>query len=220
MNKRYAIFDFDGTLVDSMPYWQGEERDFLAARGVTNPQTVADTLELIKPMSIGPACRVMIERFGFSDSPEDAAAHFAAVMGKRYRESLPAKSGAPDYLEALRRRGVRMAVASGTSVELMDACLKRLGLRESFDFLLSCMDVGAGKERPDVYLEAARRLGAPPPEIAVYEDSNIAMNTAKGAGFYGVGMYDPQGADHWEELRAIADENFTDWPAALRALDS
>ena len=217
MNKQYAIFDFDGTLVDSMPYWQGEERDFLNARGVTDPQTVADTLEFIKPMSIAPACRIIIERFGFSDSPEDAAAYFGDVMGKRYRESIPAKDGAAAYLDALKRRGVRMAVASGTSVELMDACLKRLGIRESFDFLLSCMDVGAGKDRPDVYLEAARRLGAAPGEIAVYEDSNIAMNTAKRAGFYGVGMYDPQGADQWDALRALADEHFSGWPDALRA---
>ena len=218
MNHPCAIFDFDGTLVDSMPYWQQEERDFLAARGVTDPETVADTLELIKPMSIGPACRILIERFGFSDSPEEAAAYFATVMGTRYRESLPAKEGAREYLEALKRNGVHMAVASGTSTELMDACLRRLGLREYFDSLLCCMDVGAGKDHPDVYYEAARRLGADPAQIAVYEDSDIAMRTAKQAGFYGVGMYDPQGADHWQALQALADESFKDWPAALRAL--
>ena len=82
------------------------------------------------------------------------------------------------------------------------------------------MDVDAGKDRPDVYYEAARRLEAAPSEIAVYEDSDIAMRTAKQAGFYGVGMYDPQGDAHWPELQSLADESFKDWSAALRALDS
>ncbi len=79
--------------------------------------------------------------------------------------------------------------------------------------MASCLDVGAGKDRPDIYLEAARRLSAAPAEIAVYEDSAIAMRTAKGAGFYGVGVYDPQGADHWEELKALADEYLSAWSA-------
>ncbi len=211
MDKRFVIFDFDGTLVDSMPYWQMEERNFLTERGVTDPETLDAMLERIKPLGILEAAEIMVERFHFADKPEEVAANFVAAMDIRYRESIPIKDGAREYLDALKRAGARMAVASGTGADLMEACLRRLGILNRFEFALSCLDVGAGKDRPDIYLEAARRLGASPGEIAVYEDSLVAMRTAKGAGFYGVGVYDPTAASHWEELRALADESLSDW---------
>ena len=191
MDKHFVIFDFDGTLVDSMPYWQGEERSFLMERGVTDPEELDAVMERIKPLGITEAAEIMVERFG-----------------------LPDKDGAREYLEALKQAGARMAVASGTGADLMEACLRRLGIRGYFEFVLSCLDVGAGKDRPDIYLEAARRFGAAPGEIAVYEDSAVAMRTAKGAGFYGAGFYDATAANHWEELQALADETLPDWRAA------
>ena len=214
MDKKYAIFDFDGTLVDSMPYWQMEERNFLTQRGVTAPEEMDATSERIKPLGILEASEVMVRRFRFPDDPKEVAAGFVAAMSVRYRESIPAKDGAREYLDALKRAGVRMGVASGTGAELIEACLRRLGMRDYFEFALSCLDVGAGKDRPDIYFAAARRLGANPAEIAVYEDSAIAMRTVKGAGFYGVGVYDAQGAAHWDELQALADESLSDWRGA------
>ena len=214
MDKKYAIFDFDGTLVDSMPYWQAEELNFLKSRGVTAPEELDAVMERIKPLGILEASEIMVERFGFPDDPEKVAAGFVAAMSVRYRESIPAKDGAREYAEALKRAGVRMCVASGTGADLMEACLERLGMRDYFEFTLSCLDVGAGKDRPDIYFAAARRLGANPDEIAVFEDSAVAMRTLKGAGFYGVGVYDPQGAAHWDELQALADESLPDWYAA------
>ena len=218
MKKRFAIFDFDGTLVDSMPYWQQEERDFLVNRGVSDPETVDKVLERIKPLNIMEASQIMVDWFQFPDKPEEVGAGFVAHMAARYRESIPAKDGVGAYVDALRRDGVRMAVASGTDTELMEICLQRLGLRDCFEFLLSCLEVGAGKDRPDIYLEAARRFGASPGEIAVYEDSAVAMRTAKDAGFYGVGVYDPPSAGHWDELQALADVSVKDWDEALNVL--
>lgn len=214
MDKHFVIFDFDGTLVDSMPYWQGEERSFLTERGVTDPEELDAMMERIKPLGIAEAAEIMVERFRFPDKPEEVAAKFVAAMSVRYRESIPLKDGAREYLEALKQAGARMAVASGTGADLMEACLRRLGIRGYFEFVLSCLDVGAGKDRPDIYLEAARRFGAEPGEIAVYEDSAVAMRTAKGAGFYGAGFYDATAANHWEELQALADETLPDWRAA------
>lgn len=218
MKKRFAIFDFDGTLVDSMPYWQQEERDFLVNRGVSDPETVDKVLERIKPLNIMEASQIMVDWFQFPDKPTEVGAGFVAHMSVRYRESIPAKDGVGAYVDALRRDGVRMAVASGTDTELMEVCLQRLGLRDCFEFLLSCLEVGAGKDRPDIYLEAARRFGASPGEIAVYEDSAVAMRTAKDAGFYGVGVYDPPSAGHWDELQALADVSVKDWDEALNVL--
>ena len=218
MKQRFAIFDFDGTLVDSMTYWRQEERDFLLNRGVSDPETVDKVLERIKPLNIEEASRIMVDWFRFPDKPEEVGAGFVAHMAVRYRESIPAKDGVRAYVDALRRDGVRMAVASGTGLELMEVCLRRLGLRDCFEFLLSCLELGVGKDRPDIYLEAARRFGASPGEIAVYEDSAVAMRTAKEAGFYGVGVYDPPSAGHWDELQALADVSVKDWGEALKVL--
>ena len=94
---------------------------------------------------------------------------------------------------------------------LMDACLTRLGVRHYFEFTLSCDTVGAGKNSPLVYLTAAERLGAKPEETAVYEDSCFAAATAKNAGFYLCGVYDPVSDIHWEELKALSHEAIAHW---------
>ena len=111
-----------------------------------------------------------------------------------------------------------MCVASATAEPLMDACLTRLGVAHYFSFLLSCEAVGAGKNRPDVYWEAAKRLGAQPAEIAVYEDALYAANTAKQASFYTVAVRDDSNQTHWETLTALADEVILDWHTAAQTL--
>ena len=140
------------------------------------------------------------------------------MMDEHYRKDIPLKSGVQAYLEALHRRGVTMCVASATAEELMDACLTRLGVAQYFSFLLSCETVGAGKNRPDVYWESAKRLGAEPAEIAVYEDALYAAETAKSAGFYTVAVQDDSNQPHWETLTALADEMILDWQKAAQTL--
>ena len=107
-----------------------------------------------------------------------------------------------------------MCVATATPEPLARACLQRLGVLEDFEFLLSCDAVGAGKDRPDVFLEAARRLGAAPAETAAFEDALFALRTAKDAGFYTVGVWDASGDGHWNEVTALADETVRDWGTA------
>ena len=111
-----------------------------------------------------------------------------------------------------------MCVASATAEELMDACLTRLGVAHYFSFLLSCETVGAGKTHPDVFWESAKRLGAEPANIAVYEDALYAAKTAKHAGFYTIAVRDNSNQPHWETLTALADEAIPDWQSAARTL--
>ena len=111
-----------------------------------------------------------------------------------------------------------MCVASATAEDLMDACLGRLGVAQYFSFLLSCETVGTGKNRPDVYCEAAKRLGAQSEDIAVYEDAHYAAKTAKQAGFYTVAVRDDSNQPHWETLTALADEVILDGQTAAQTL--
>ena len=216
MDKRFAIFDMDGTLVDSMGYWQRLSGEYLASRGVTEN---LDTLrERIKAMTILESAALFVEVFGLPDRAEQVALEMNAMMADHYRRDIPLKRGVVDYLTRLRQAGVSMCVASATTAELMEACLSRLGAAEYFEFLLSCEEVGSGKSRPDVFLEAARRLGAQPGEIAVYEDALHAAQTARKAGFYTVAVYDDSGRSEWEKLRALTDEAIADWSLAGQTL--
>lgn len=209
MDKKFAIFDMDGTLIDSMGYWQRLGREYLTGKGVTGDLT--DVLERIKPMTMTESAALFSAEFGLAGTPAELAAEMNGIMETHYRADILLKPGVAEYLAALRADGVRLCVASATAPDLVAACLERLGVLDHFEFLLSCEEVGAGKDKPDVYLAAADRLGAQPGEAAVYEDALYAAQTAKEAGFYTVGVYDPSGEAHWDEMTALADEIITDW---------
>ena len=216
MDKRFAIFDMDGTLVDSMVYWKHLATEYLEHKRVQDISP--NILERIKPMTMTESAALFIEEYGLSGTAESIAAEMNAMMDEHYRQDIPLKPGVQIYLEALHHKGVTMCVASATAEELMDACLTRLGVAHYFSFLLSCETVGAGKNRPDVYLEAAKRLGAQPADIAVYEDALYAANTAKQAGFYTIAVRDNSNHPHWETLTALADEKIFDWQTAAQTL--
>ena len=216
MDKRFAIFDMDGTLVDSMVYWENLATEFLESKGV---QTISsEILERIKPMTMTESAALFIQEYALSGTAESVAAEMNAMMDEHYRKDIPLKPGVHAYLEALHNKGVVMCVASATAEDLMDACLTRLGVAQYFSFLLSCETVSAGKDRPDVYWESAKRLGAEPVEIAVYEDALYAAETAKSAGFYTVAVRDDSNQLQWEFLTALADEVILDWQTAAQTL--
>ena len=97
----------------------------------------------------------------------------------------------------------------------MESCLTRLGVRDYFEFLLSCEMVGAGKCSPLVYHTCAKRLNTASAEIAVYEDALYAVRTAKNAGYHVVGVYDDSAADSWQTIEEMADEIIINWEEAL-----
>ena len=221
MNSRYAIFDMDGTLTDSMGYWHGTAREYLDSCHIARELQTAELMERIKTCTVTDTAVIFKEIFNISDSIETIDIKINAIMAAHYRDDVPLKPGASRYLRQLQASGVKLCVASATSAHLIDACLTRLGVRDCFDFLLSCEDVGASKSRPDVYLEAARRLGAPSAQdAAVYEDALRAAQTAKSAGFHIVGVYDSYADADWSALQALADETVTDWNKAADSLSA
>lgn len=210
MDKKYAIFDMDGTLIDSMIFWKNLAAEYLSSRGVK--QIPKDILERIKPMTMSESAALFRQEFGLTGDPE---AEMNAMMDDHYRNDILLKSGVREYLQMLQRQGARMCVASATAEHLMEVCLTRLGVRDYFAFLLSCETVGAGKRSPLVYREAARLLGADMAEIAVYEDALYAVQTAKEAGCHVVGVYDESASENWKHIEDIADEIILNWEESI-----
>ena len=204
MDKKFAIFDMDGTLIDSMCFWEQLAAEYLHSKGIH--QIPEKVLEQIKPMTMSESAALFRELFCLAG---DVEAEMNAMMDGHYKHDIPLKPGVRESLRVLRSRGVRMCVASTTAEHLMESCLTRLGVEDCFEFLLSCESVEAGKHNPLVYHEAARRLGAAPAEIAVYEDALYALHTAKAAGFHVVGVYDA--AENWQRIEQDADELILSW---------
>lgn len=216
MNHNFAIFDMDGTLVDSMGYWVSLSREFLEKQGVQGD--LEPILQRIKPLTMLESAALFIEELGVQGTPESIRGEMAQIMEQHYREDIALKPGVLDYLDALRDKGVKMGLASATPPHMIRICLDRLGIADRFAFLLSCDEIGTGKRNPAVFLEAAKRLGAKPEEIAVYEDAIYAVETAHKAGFYTVGIQDINSIGQWEEICQIADATITDWAQAAKAL--
>lgn len=219
MKHSFAIFDMDGTLVDSMGFWNQLANEYLARFGI--PSLPAEYQEQSTAMTMVESARLFIRLYNLPGTPEQIAGEINALMEEHYRADVPLKPGAAACLERMKAAGFKMAVASSTAPHLLDVCLRRLGVRDCFEFLLSCEEVGVGKNRPDVYLEAARRLGGAPADTVVFEDILVAAETAKKAGFSLGVIYDVNSDREQEQLKPLADCYFTRWddPALLEWLD-
>lgn len=209
MNKNFAIFDMDGTLVDSMGFWNRLSDEFLARRGF--PPLSPELQEESIALTMEGTANLFIRAYGLSETPEQICAEVNGLMEEHYRADVPLKPGAAALLERMKAAGFRMCIASSTAPALLDICLRRLGVRDYFEFLLSCEEVGEGKNRPTVYLEAARRLGGSPENTVIFEDILVAAQTAKAAGFSLCVIYDVNSDAEQGQLKALADCYITRW---------
>lgn len=218
MNKKFAIFDMDGTLINSMDYWCNLGREYLYKYGIT--ENIEDILEEVGTKTMSQGSKLFADNFDGLPGVPEIISELRTMIADHYKKDVVTKPGVIEYLEALHNQGVRMCLASATDVNLVVLVMKRLGIDKYFEFMLSCEEIGKGKDEPDIYLEAVRRLGCKPEEAAVYEDVFYSANTAKKAGFYTIAVADVNATKEWDSLTAIADEIIIDWKKSLDSLEN
>jgi HAD superfamily hydrolase (TIGR01509 family) len=173
-----VIFDLDGVLLQTEELWDEVRERFVRERG---GRYDAAAQRAMMGMSSLEWSRFIHEELGVPDSPEAISAEVARLLEARYRERLPLIPGA---VEAVRRLATRwpLGLASSSNRSLIDAALELSGLAELFRVTVSSEEVARGKPSPDVYLEAARRLGVAAGRCAAIEDSHSGIRSAKAAG--------------------------------------
>ncbi len=201
--KKALIFDFDGTLVDSMPHWGGAMLRFLDAQHLSYP---TDIIEHITPLGNTGAVNYFRHHLGLTATDEEAIAFIVADMLPHYRDEILLKEGADAFLRRAKAQGYTLAVLTASPHVTLDPCLKRNDVFHLFDAVWSCEDFGTTKSDPAIYITAATRLGVTIEQCAFYDDNLHAIATAKAAGMHTVGVYDPSGDSFAEELKRTAEQ--------------
>lgn len=202
-----AIFDLDGTLLDSMFIWDTIGEDYLLSRKIKPRENLNQTF---KNMSLYQAACYYQREYGLKDSTDEIIDGVNRMIEQLYVEVVQPKPGVPEFLAALSRRGVKMCIATATDRHLVEASLSRCGLRGYFSEILTCSSVGKGKDQADIYWAALAHLGTAIESTWVFEDALYAVMTAKKAGFHVAGVYDKAEAD-WAAVRKTADIFFCSW---------
>lgn len=197
-----AIFDLDGTLLDSMDVWEHIDVLFLQKRNLSIPENYATE---ICSKSFEEAAQYTIDLFDLQESVNAIIEEWNDMAVEQYSNCVRLLPYALDYLVRLKERGIKLAVATGLPEKLYMPCLKRNSITELFDALCSTDEVQCGKEFPDVFELAAQKLGILPERCIVFDDVLPAIKSAKKAKMLAGGIYDKYSADQRAEIEQIAD---------------
>ena len=191
------IFDLDGTITDSNDLWIAVDHEFLARRGLKVTQEYQD---LVGGAIFPTAARYTREYYGIQDRPEDIMAEWEELAEHHYRELVPLKEGAEEFLRRCKAEGRPTALFTACRPRLCRAALERFGLAECFDHIVYAEEIGLEKHDPGCFTRLSSILGVPPEECTVFDDNPQVCATARAAGMTAIGVYDDFHAHRREEL--------------------
>lgn len=209
-----AIFDLDGTLLDSMPFWQDLVVSLVQDFDIGDPAALARELE---SMTLVESADLIASRYTHFGSPDEIMSCWRTAIEQAYYQDLQLKPAAAAYLAHLATNGVKIGLATLTDRDLVEPALRRLGIYPFFQSILTVADVGVSKQNPAIWLSAARELQTPVSQCTVFEDSLYAARTAKSAGFTVYAIADPTTRHHASALQEICDGYFFDYHELIHA---
>lgn len=200
MKSKTYLFDFDGTLVDSMATFGSVMIRILDEHGISYGE---DIIKIITPLGYHGTAKYFRE-LGIDRSADELVAIMNEYARPDYENKIEAKEGVIETLRALRARGDSLNILTASPHIMLDPCLARLGVLDLFDNVWSSDDFGTTKSNPEIYKMAAKRLGVSVGDVIFVDDNINAVKTAKAAGTVAYGIYDESSADSADEMRAVA----------------
>lgn len=213
MMMKAAIFDLDGTLIDSMGMWHKIDIDFLTGRDILVPDDIST---IVKNMSFTQAASYFKETFSLADTCEELMQIWNDMAYLEYVNNIKLKKGVREYLAKLSQGGVKLGVATASDLILVEAVLSQHSINSLFHTVVTVNDVGKGKENPEIYLLAAKKMGVCPEECVVFEDSLHAVMGAKRAGMKVFGVFDTFSAHERKDIERQADGYISSFDELLK----
>ena len=211
LTKHY-LFDFDGTLVDSMP-------DYCAAMlrilDENNIRYENDIIKIITPLGYLGTAKYYIQQLGIGMTEDKLIETMNQYAYNEYAHNIQAKPNVIETLKKLKEQGADLYVLTASPHSVLDVCLKRLGMFDLFSAIWSCDDFGTTKADPQIYKMAAERIGKPIEEILFLDDNYNADATAKQAGMKVCGVYDASSEEYTAQIKDITDYYIHDFSELL-----
>lgn len=202
MKIKAAIFDADGTLLDSMGQWNLVPYKYVKSLGVAADENIAEKLFT---MTISEAAEFIIDEYKLSVTVEEAVEGMDAIIREFYKNDVKLKDGAGELLEFFKSRGIPMVIGTSTDRDCIKVGLERTGISAYFDRIYTSTEVGKSKEKPDLFIQAMEFMESSPDETIVFEDGLYSLRTAAALGMKTVGIFDEVSLSNQKELKELAD---------------
>ena len=207
-NIKAAIFDLDGTLINSMSLWDQIDIDYLTSKNIPVPSDLNDE---ISHLSFNQVAVYFKERFKLEDSLDDIKNTWNTMAYNHYSSDITLKDGVVEFLDFLKKSNIKIGLATSNSTELLEASLKFNKIYDYFDAITITDEVSIGKHEPDVYLLAAKKLNVKPEECIVFEDILPAVKGAKKAGMKVIAVEDECSVLDKDDIIKNSDEFINDF---------
>lgn len=197
-----AIFDMDGTLLDSMWVWEKLAHNYLESIDVVPP---SDLRENLKPLSLLEGCYYMKDRFKLQKSAEEINQEMEKLLESYYAEKFELRPYVIELLDKLKDNNVKMCLATATADHLVSKAFKRIGIEDYFEFIQTSNNTGIGKQDPEFFRIAISKLNVEPKDIWVFEDALHCIKSAKKCDLKVVAIKEDTALDDLEEIKKYAD---------------
>ena len=214
-NIKAAIFDLDGTLIDSMWVWNKIDENYFKCRNITIPK---DLKSQIEHLSFDETAAYFKNNFGILDTIDEIKKEWNDFAYNQYLNHVKLKPGVVEFLTLLKTMNIKIGLATSNSRSLLEVVLKSNGIYHYFDSITLTDEVSRGKNFPDVYLLAADKLGVKPEQCVVFEDILPAVKGAKAAGMKMVAVYDSSSNDQKEDIITNSDMYILEYNELITAI--
>ena len=206
-NKKLLIFDMDGTLLDSMEFWQNLGRQYLESKGKTPENNLE---KIIESMTLKESASYFKTKYNLEEDVETIIKQVLDFIEDKYLNEIPLKKGVKEFLIKAHSNGYKMCILTTSEKSQAIGALKRTGVLDLFDAVYTDRDFDLSKKNPQIYVKTCEKMGESASDTVVFEDALYAVESAKKAQCTVIGVYDEYSKCDWQNIKNIANSTI-DW---------